>query len=311
MAIVEPIQIQEVWKSYDSLAAVKGLSLTVPAKSVYGFLGPNGAGKSTTIRMILGLQRPDRGKISLFGKPLESDRTNLLARIGSLVESPSLYLHLTGRENLEVHRRLLDAPGRAIAEALDTVGLSSAAGRVVRGYSSGMKQRLGLAQALLGNPELLLLDEPTNGLDPAGIHEVRTLIRELPERRGVTLFLSSHLLAEVEQVATHFAIITNGQTKFDGTAEELKLRNQPVIVAEVDEPERASRILQQLDIAVTVELNSIVIAPQVEFAAAEINALLVRSGIAVSQFGIRQFTLEDAFLDLTTDFVEKREPALT
>lgn len=279
----------------------------VPPKAVYGFLGPNGAGKSTTIRMILGLQRPDRGRILLFGKTLASDRMKVLARIGSLVESPSLYLHLTGRENLEVHRRLVDAPVHAIAEALDTVGLSGAAGRVVRGYSSGMKQRLGLAQALLGNPELLLLDEPTNGLDPAGIHEVRTLIRELPERHNVTLFLSSHLLAEVEQVTTHLAIISSGQTKFEGTAEELRLRNRPVIIADVDDPERASGVLAQLDIPVTIEPGRIVISLDGEFAQAEINARLVRAGIAVSQFGTRHSTLEDTFLALTNDHVERRE----
>src|SRR6266481_3252192 len=192
-----PIRVDQVWKSYGATEAVCGLSLSVPPQSVYGFLGPNGAGKSTTIRMVLGLQRPNRGTISLFGRPLKGERVALLRRIGSLVESPSLYLHLTGRENLEVHRRLLGLSKCAIDEALETVDLISVAGRLVRNFSSGMKQRLGLAQALLGNPELLLLDEPTNGLDPAGIHEVRTLVRDLPKRRGVTVFLSSHLLAEV------------------------------------------------------------------------------------------------------------------
>jgi ABC-type multidrug transport system ATPase subunit len=294
------VQIEGVWKSYGRTPAVKGLSLTVPAGSVYGFLGPNGAGKSTTIRMMLGLQRPDRGRISLFGRALDVDA---LARIGSLVEAPSLYLHLTGRENLEVHRRLLGAPVRAIGEALDTVGLSGAADRVVRGYSSGMKQRLGLAQALLGDPELLLLDEPTNGLDPAGIHEVRTLIRELPKLRGVTLFLSSHLLSEVEQVATHFAIISSGETKFEGTAEELKLRNQPVIVADVDEAERAGRVLRELNLEVRVEAGRVEVSSSGGFAPAEINALLVRAGIAVSRLVTRHSTLEDAFLDLTTERV--------
>src|SRR4030088_756028 len=146
-----PIRIEEVWKTYGSKAAVCGLSLSVPPQSVYGFLGPNGAGKSTTIRMVLGLQRPNRGTISLFGRPLAAERTALLGRIGSLVESPAPYLHLTGRENLEVHRRLLGLPKRAIDQALETVDLLSVGGRVVRRYSSGMKQRLGLAQALLGN----------------------------------------------------------------------------------------------------------------------------------------------------------------
>jgi ABC-2 type transport system ATP-binding protein len=211
------ISLENVWKAYGKVVAVSGLSLAVPPRSVYGFLGPNGAGKSTTIRMILGLQRPDRGAIRLFGNPADSCGTAVLARIGSLVESPSLYLHLTGRENLEVHRRLLGAPKSAIPksiidEALEIVGMIPAADRVVREYSSGMKQRLGIAQALLGRPELLVLDEPTNGLDPAGIHEIRGLIRTLPERCGVTIFVSSHLLSEVEQVATHFAILSRRGT---------------------------------------------------------------------------------------------------
>jgi len=191
-----PIRVEDVWKSYGAITAVRGLSLGVPPQSVYGFLGPNGAGKSTTIRMVLGLQRPNRGTISLFGRPLAAERIALLRRIGSLVESPSLYPHLTGRENLEVHRRLLGLSKRCIDEVLETVDLIPVADRLVRKYSSGMKQRLGLAQALLGNPELLLLDEPTNGLDPAGIHEVRALVRDLPKRRNVTVFLSTHLLSE-------------------------------------------------------------------------------------------------------------------
>jgi len=160
---VDPVRVAEVWKSYGTTAAVRGLSLNVPSQSVYGFLGPNGAGKSTTMRMMLGLQHPDRGAVSLFGRPLMNNRTALLRRIGSLIESPSIYSHLTGQENLEVHRRLLGIHRRAIDDALDTVDLLPVAARLVRDYSSGMKQRLGLAQALLGNPELLVLDEPTNG----------------------------------------------------------------------------------------------------------------------------------------------------
>src|SRR5258707_10570276 len=256
-----PIRIEEVWKTYGAWLAVCGLSLSVPPQSVYGFLGPNGAGKSTTIRMVLGLQRPDRGMISLFGRPLAAERIALLRRIGSLVESPSLYLHLTGRENLEVHRRLLGLPKLAIDEALETVDLLPVAARLVRNYSSGMKQRLGIAQALLGNPDLLLLDEPTNRLDPAGIHEVRTLVRDLPKRRGVTVFLSSHLLAEVEQVATHLAIISEGQLKFQGTREELQTRSRPMLVVEVDQPQRAHSLLTGIGCTVTREGDCILIAP--------------------------------------------------
>ncbi|MDQ2900679.1 MAG: ABC transporter ATP-binding protein [Acidobacteriota bacterium] len=302
--------IGDVWKTYGSNAAVRGLSLSVPAESIYGFLGPNGAGKSTTIRMILGLQRPDRGRISLFGRPLEPERTALLSRIRSLVESPSLYAHLTGRENLEVHRRLIDAPKRAIDEALETVDLIPAADRVVRGYSSGMKQRLGLAQALLGEPELLLLDEPTNGLDPAGIHEVRTLIRDLPNRRGVTVFLSSHLLAEVEQVATHLAIISEGHLKFEGTAEALRVQSKRIIIAEVDDAERARRLLTGVGIPVTIKGDRVSIMPRGEYGPAQINEMLVRAGVAVSHLASQHLTLEDAFLELTSSVTPLKEHAL-
>lgn len=293
------VQVEEVWKSYGSTAAVRGLSLSVPAQSVYGFLGPNGAGKSTTIRMILGLQRPDRGRILLFGQTMEPRRTALLARIGSLVEAPSLYGHLTGRENLEIHRRLLDGPRQAIDRVLDVVDLTPAADRAVRGYSSGMKQRLGLAQALLGDPELLLLDEPTNGLDPAGIQEVRTLIQELPKRGGVTVFVSSHLLAEVEQVATHFAILSSGQARFEGAAEDLRLRSKPWLEVEVNDRERALAVLAQSGIdALPSDTRRLRIRLGIH-EPAEINAKLVQSGMAVSHLAMKYPTLEEAFLELT------------
>ncbi|MEO7142195.1 MAG: ABC transporter ATP-binding protein [Bryobacteraceae bacterium] len=304
-----PVRIQDVWKKYGSTAAVCGLNLSVPPQSVYGFLGPNGAGKSTTIRMVLGLQRPNRGTISLFGRPLEPERVALLRRIGSLVESPSLYLHLTGRENLEVHRRLLGAPKAAIDEALETVDLAAVADRLVRNYSSGMKQRLGLAQALLGNPGLLLLDEPTNGLDPAGIHEVRSLVRDLPKRRGVTVFLSSHLLAEVEQVATHLAIVSQGQLKFEGTPEELQKRSRPTIVVKVDQPERARALLTGIGCTAAREGDRILIAPDASLKPAQINAILVQAGIAVSHLATQHPTLEDLFLELTSAPVLEKEYA--
>jgi ABC-type multidrug transport system ATPase subunit len=295
-----PVRIEHVWKTFGSTAAVRGLSLSAPPQSVYGFLGPNGAGKSTTIRMMLGLQRPDRGAVFLFGKPLAAERIAALRRIGSMVESPSLYPHLTGRENLEVHRRLLNLPKLAIDQALETVALLAVGDRLARNYSSGMKQRLALAQAVLGAPELLLLDEPTNGLDPAGIHEVRTLVRDLPKRCGMTVFLSSHLLAEVEQVATHFAIISEGQLKFEGTPKELHLRSRERIAVEVDQPERALALLASLGRRVTREGNLLLIEPESELRPAQINAILVQAGVAVSRLVTQRSNLEDAFLELTT-----------
>jgi ABC-2 type transport system ATP-binding protein len=299
-----PIRVEDVWKSYGGNAAVCGLSLTVPAQSVYGFLGPNGAGKSTTIRMVLGLQRPDRGAISLFGQPLS---LGSLRRAGSLVESPSLYLHLTGRENLEVHRRLLGIPKNRIDEALRTVELLAVGGRLVRQYSSGMKQRLGIAQALLGEPELLLLDEPTNGLDPAGMHEVRTLVRDLPKRRGVTIFLSSHLLGEVEQIATHLAIVALGQKKFEGTPQELQEPSKATIVLKVDQPERAEALLAGKGCNVIREASRLTLTPDSRWNPAQINEMVVQAGIAVSHLSMRQRTLEDLFLDLTREHTPEME----
>jgi len=218
-------------------------------------------------------------------------------------------LHLTGRENLEVHRRLLGLPARAIDEALEAVELSPVASRLARDCSSGMKQRLGLAQALLGNPELLLLDEPTNGLDPAGIHEMRTLIRDLPRRRGVTVFLSSHLLAEVEQIATHLAIISQGQLKFEGKREDLQSRGKPMILVEVDRPERAHELIAGLGLAVTRERNRMWIAPDAQYESSRINTILVNAGIAVSHLATQDLTLEDLFLELTSSASPEKEYA--
>ena len=295
-----PVRVEGIWKTFGKTTAVRDLSLTVPPQSVYGFLGPNGAGKSTTIRIMLGLQRPNRGEVYLFGHPVMKRRTAVLGRIGSMVESPALYPHLTGRENLEVHRRLLDLSKGAIDESLGTVSLTAAADRLVRTYSTGMKQRLGLAHALLGAPELLILDEPTNGLDPAGIHEVRSLVRDLPKSRGMTVFLSSHLLAEVEQVATHLAIISQGELKFEGTLGELRMRSRERIVVDVDEPEVAQALLVSSGREVTRNGNQLLVAPDGQCGSAQINTLLVEAGVAVSQLITQRSNLEDAFLELTS-----------
>ncbi|MBL8234531.1 MAG: ABC transporter ATP-binding protein [Bryobacterales bacterium] len=298
MSLDAPLLVSGVWKSFRAIDAVRGLSLVVPDRSVYGFLGPNGAGKSTTIRMILGLLRPDKGTIRLFGQLSRPGEMGALRQIGSLVEAPSLYPHLTGRENLEIHRLLLDAPKSSIDEALDTVDLRSAAEQIVRTYSSGMKQRLGLAQALLGKPRLLLLDEPTNALDPAGIHEIRNLIKELPTRSHTTVFLSSHLLAEVEQTATHLAIIAEGVLKFEGTLAELRSRTEPSIIVEVDAPDVAVALLLRAGVEV-LRNGARLRLTRPCMAAAEVNRMLVNAGVDVSLLGTEHPALEDTFLDLT------------
>jgi ABC-type multidrug transport system ATPase subunit len=290
----------DLTRRFGRLVAVDRVNLHVERGSVYGFLGPNGAGKTTTIRMLLGLIRPDEGAVCLFGKPLRNGRIALLKRMGALVESPSLYPHLAGRENLEVTRRLIGGRREWIEQALGVVRLQDAAGRQVKGYSQGMKQRLGLALALLNEPELLILDEPTNGLDPAGIHEMRDLIGRLPKERGITVFLSSHLLAEVEQVATHIGIIHQGKLLFQGQLDELHAQMEGQIVLGVDQPERARQALAQE--GWTVRNNGghrLTVSANGQSDAAMINAHLVRDGVNVYHLSIEQPTLEDMFLTMT------------
>lgn len=299
------IEVRKLEKHYGPVQAVRGLELNVGPGQIYGFLGPNGAGKTTTIRMLLGLIRPSGGEVRLFGQPLARHRAEVLAKIGALVESPSAYGHLTGRENLEVTRRMLSAPRRDIPRLLELVGLSKAADRPVRGYSLGMKGRLGLATALLGDPKLLILDEPTNGLDPAGIHEVRELIRDLAAE-GITVMVSSHLLAEVEQVATHVGIIAEGKLRFEGTLEELQRLAQPRITLEVDQPSEVLRLLRASYPDTRLEGRQLTVpAPQGD--AAKLNRRLLEAGFEVIRFEPAKASLEALFMELTS----APAPALT
>jgi ABC-type multidrug transport system ATPase subunit len=295
---MDVIQIRDAWKRYGNVAALRGISFSVPGNSVYGFLGPNGAGKTTTIRLILGLQRPNRGTVELFGQPLAAHRVAVLRRTGSLVEAPALYSHLTGRENLEVQRRMLAVPKSNIDRVLEMVDLLADGGRLVRGYSQGMRQRLGLAQALLGSPDLLVLDEPTNGLDPGGIHEMRALVRSLPGH-GVTVFLSSHLLSEVEQIASHVAIISKGEMQFEGTLDDLRFRRHASVVVEADQTERACSLLAGAGLAPQREGARIFFGPNVQSTPGRVNKMLVEAGIEVSHLSLEQASLEDIFLELT------------
>ncbi|MCP4546267.1 MAG: ATP-binding cassette domain-containing protein [bacterium] len=198
------------------------LSIQVPTGAIYGFLGPNGAGKSTTIRALMGLYKTPRGSITLFGRDLRSEREAVLQRIGALVESPSLYEHLSGRDNLEITRRMRGLRKELVTEMLKVVGLERDAPRKAGTYSTGMRQRLGLAQALLAEPDLLVLDEPANGLDPQGMRELRELLLGLNRERGITIFISSHILSEIEKTATHVGIIDRGRLLFQGSLGELK-----------------------------------------------------------------------------------------
>jgi ABC-2 type transport system ATP-binding protein len=216
------IETHDLTRTFGSRLAVDRLNLTVPCGTIYGFLGPNGAGKTTTIRMLLGLLRPSDGRMVINGEPFTRDRRDLLRGVGAMVESPSLYPHLTGAENLEVTRRLLDLPAGRVPEVLELFGLAKDAQRPVRTYSTGMRQLLGLALAWIGRPTLLVLDEPTSSLDPAATRKLRALLRQLTAEEGLTAFLSSHVLGEVEQIADWVGIIHEGRLLFQGELASLK-----------------------------------------------------------------------------------------
>lgn len=294
------IETHGLTRRFGAQLAVDQVNLHVPEAGVYGFLGPNGAGKTTTIRMLLGLIRPDAGEVRLFGQSLAANHLSLMRRVGALVETPSLYPHLTGRENLEVTRRLLGAPRELIDRALDIVKLSQDAHRRAREYSLGMRQRLGLALALLNKPQLLILDEPANGLDPAGIHEMRDLIRRLPVEFGITVFLSSHLLSEVEQVANHIGIIHQGRLLFQGTLAELQAERQEHLTIGVKQPEQALQCLTSAGWrAQQREDGWLTVAATTPEAAAQINHTLVSQRLDVFHIALVQASLEDIFLSLT------------
>ncbi|MCH3973005.1 MAG: ABC transporter ATP-binding protein [Oscillospiraceae bacterium] len=216
------ITTEALTKKYKNFTSVNNVSLHIRKGSIYGFLGPNGAGKSTTMKMLLGLTAPTSGAFTIDGKHFPQDRVAILKEIGSFIEAPSFYANLTGRENLDVIRRILDLPKSAVDETLEMVGLDEFGDRLAKKYSLGMKQRLGLAGALLGRPPILILDEPTNGLDPSGIHEIRNLVKSLPKLYDCTVLISSHLLSEIELMADDIGILNNGRLLFEGSMDSLR-----------------------------------------------------------------------------------------
>ena len=287
-------------KKYGDRWAVRGLNLSVNRGEIFGFLGPNGAGKSTTIRMILSLISPSTGSVELFGLPLRENRGTVLARVGGLVERADFYLYLSARRNLEI---IADLNGgvslSAIGEALETVGLAGRAGDRVKSYSHGMKQRLGLAAALLGSPELVVLDEPTSGLDPHGIKEVRDLIARLAAERNVTVFLSSHLLSEIEHLATSMAIINNGSLVVQGSVNELLGAGTGTVHVIAVPAGRALEIIRSLPYVEGATLEQEGIRVKIPAAhAGSMNAELVRAGIEVRAL-VPERSLEEYFLSIT------------
>ena len=296
------IEIKDLSKSFGSFKAVDNLSLTVNQGDIYGFLGPNGAGKSTTIRMMMSLIQPSSGYINIFGMPLSQHRSSIARRIGAIVEKPDFYLYLTAAKNLEILGKLSGAnvSKKSIDAILDTVGLLDRASSKVKTFSYGMKQRLGIAQALLHNPDLIVLDEPTNGLDPVGVKEIRELILSLSREQNKTIFLSSHILSEVEIIATNMVIINKGCTIVEGNVQELLNKGLLKVNFTVDKPKQALECLNTsrfnssniviTDTAITIETEQSFIS--------DINSLLVENDIKVE--GIQSTrSLEEYFLSIT------------
>ena len=297
------IETHGLCKSYNGHPVVDHLNLTVPQGCVYGFLGPNGAGKSTTMKMLLGLVHPTGGSVELLGHTLnEENRIGLLRQTGSLIESPSGYLHLTARENLAIAADLKGVERRDIDRVLDVVHLTSAANRKVGQYSLGMKQRLGIATALLGSPKLLILDEPTNGLDPAGIQEMRSLIAAMPESTGATVLISSHLLGEMEQMVSQVGILNHGKLLFEGPLAALQRHARGGVLLRVLDAQRAVAVLQAQGIrAVTrpVQPDTLELPPMPDEALAALVGALAGSGAGVVGLTSQTKNLEEIFLSLT------------
>ncbi|MFD6168074.1 ABC transporter ATP-binding protein [Streptomyces coeruleorubidus] len=283
--------------------AVDGLDLTVPAGSVFGFLGPNGSGKTTTIRMLMGLIDPTAGTARVLGRPMPRATRAVLPHVGALIEGPALYGFLSGRDNLIRYDSADPAADprtrkARVAAALDRVGLTAAAGKKAKAYSLGMKQRLGLAAALLQPRRLLVLDEPTNGLDPQGMREIRTLIRELASD-GTTVFLSSHLLDEIEQVCTHAAVMTQGRLITQGPVAELSAGARGRLVVTTPDPAEAARVLKEQGVGDVVVTDDRVTGDPPESDLADVNSALVTAGVRVRGFTVERASLEDAFVALT------------
>lgn len=285
-------------KRYGATTVVDGLDLAVPEGCVYGFLGPNGSGKTTTMKMMLSLVRPSAGEARIFDQPItQKTRKQALRHVGSLIESPAAYGHLTGRENMRIVQRLVGADDDTIRRAVDAVRMSDQMSKLVREYSLGMKQRLGIAMALARDPRVLVLDEPTNGLDPAGIEEIRDLLVGLARNEGRTVIVSSHLLSEIEKMAQVLGILHRGQLLFQGTMTDLFQAQLPDIVIRTPEPDRAAHVTQRLA-PVRVD-GGIRLAGLDEPGVASVIAQLAAERVPIWEATRQQRSLEDIFIGLT------------
>ena len=292
------IQTMDLSKRYKDRWAVKHLDLRVDQGDIYGFIGQNGAGKSTTLKLLCGLARPTQGGTLIFGKPVRDSVAR--RRAGALTEQPGLYPDLSGRENLRLYAMLLglDSPERQVEEILKTVGLAPGEKKPVRHYSMGMKQRLGVALALMGGPDLLLLDEPINGLDPEGIREMRELLLRLNRERGLTILVSSHILGELSKIATRYGIIQQGRMVEQITAGELAQKCTDYLHLQADQPEKAAALLER-----ELRLSRWEMRPEGELRIYEavdtkaVGQILTQAGIAVEEMGLHRQDLESYFLE--------------
>lgn len=296
------IETKALCKQYGPHTAVDHVELHVPQGCVYGFIGPNGAGKSTTMKMLLGLIHPTAGRVRLLGQELtEKSRLPLLRQTGSLIESPAGYLHLTAQENLEIVADLKGVPHKDIGRVLDIVHLTQDRNRRVGQYSLGMKQRLGIAMALLGSPKLLILDEPTNGLDPAGIQEMRALIRNMPAATGATVLISSHLLGEMEQMVEQVGIIEHGHILFEGPLTELQRHSRGNVTLRLLDPAKAAPILRANGLTAHSDSCVVTLPPLQDALLADLVQKLAACGAGVVELTPRTKTLEEIFLSLTSE----------
>ncbi|WP_455765010.1 ATP-binding cassette domain-containing protein [Gemmiger formicilis] len=296
------IETKALCKQYGPHTAVDHVELHVPQGCVYGFIGPNGAGKSTTMKMLLGLIHPTAGRVRLLGQELtEKSRLPLLRQTGSLIESPAGYLHLTAQENLEIVADLKGVPHKDIGRVLDIVHLTQDRNRRVGQYSLGMKQRLGIAMALLGSPKLLILDEPTNGLDPAGIQEMRALIRNMPAATGATVLISSHLLGEMEQMVEQVGIIDHGHILFEGPLTELQRHSRGNVTLRLLDPAKAAPILRANGLTAQSDSCVVTLPPLQDALLADLVQKLAACGAGVVELTPHTKTLEEIFLSLTSE----------
>lgn len=296
------IEIKNLSKEFKEVRAVNSLNLNVFQGDVFGFLGPNGAGKSTTIRMLMSLINPTNGEIKIFGKSLRQERNSILRRIGAIVEKPDFYGYLSAYKNLEILGRIsgTDVSKQKIMSVLELVGLEKRFNSKVKTYSHGMKQRLGLAQALLHDPDLIILDEPTTGLDPQGMKEIRELILHLSRDKKKTLFLSSHILYEVELVANRMIIINKGKTIVEGKVNDLLNMNKLKVTFEVDDASKAKQVIDNTEFINdldTIAINTLIFSLSADKISV-LNRYLIEKGVEVSAV-IPTRSLEEYFLNIT------------